>query len=269
MSIFTKESVENLKFVSMAKAKRDTGLSYIGTTNSSAKIAKAGKFNELTYIIYLSPANSSGFNVCAGATKECIDACLTESGHARIDTSGRIKNARINKTKLFYYNREFFMAWVIEEIRSARLKAKRNNMRFSIRINGTSDISLKLFKYKGLNLLQLFPDVPMYDYTKVFKRIKLQSEYPNYHLTYSYSGENWSECEIALKQGVNVAVVFLNELPETYKGYKVINGDISDLRYKDPKGVIVGLSYKLVKGDKSIDKEASKFIVTEHLKQLV
>jgi len=44
---------------------------------------------------------------------------------------------------------------------------------------------------------------------------------------------------------VNVAVVFRNKiLPETYLGYKVINGDKTDLRFLDEKGVIVGLYAK-------------------------
>ena len=43
----------------------------------------------------------------------------------------------------------------------------------------------------------------------------------------------------------NIAVVFKGkELPETYKGRKVINGDISDHRFLDPAGVVVGLLAK-------------------------
>ena len=42
---------------------------------------------------------------------------------------------------------------------------------------------------------------------------------------------------------MNVAAVF-HEVPETYLGRKVINGDETDLRFLDPKGVIVGLKAK-------------------------
>ena len=34
-------------------------------------------------------------------------------------------------------------------------------------------------------------------------------------------------------------------VPETYKGFKVIRGDEHDLRFTDPKNVIVGLKEKL------------------------
>jgi hypothetical protein len=43
--------------------------------------------------------------------------------------------------------------------------------------------------------------------------------------------------------GGNVAVVF-DELPKTYLGYEVINGDDTDLRFLDKKGVVVGLKAK-------------------------
>ena len=44
--------------------------------------------------------------------------------------------------------------------------------------------------------------------------------------------------------GGNVAVVFRKNLPTTYKGYQVVSGDISDLRFLDPRNSIVGLKAK-------------------------
>jgi hypothetical protein len=35
-----------------------------------------------------------------------------------------------------------------------------------------------------------------------------------------------------------------NKVPETYKGYKVVSGDETDLRFLDEQNVIVGLKYK-------------------------
>jgi hypothetical protein len=52
-----------------------------------------------------------------------------------------------------------------------------------------------------------------------------------------------------------VAAVF-SELPETYLGKPVINGDESDLRFLDAQGVIVGL---VAKGKAKKDK--SGFVV--------
>ena len=48
---------------------------------------------------------------------------------------------------------------------------------------------------------------------------------------------------MALQQGMNVAMVF-DKLPDTYMGRPVFNADETDLRFLDPKGVILGLKAK-------------------------
>ena len=92
------------------------------------------------------------------------------------------------------------------------------------------------------------------------KRFRLLQTYSNYDLTFSYSGHNWSACEEILdnKSG-RVAVVFEKSLPETYKGYKVVDGDAYDMRYVDEQGVIVGLKFKRVKN--KVEKTNNAFIV--------
>jgi hypothetical protein len=49
-------------------------------------------------------------------------------------------------------------------------------------------------------------------------------------------------------------------MPETWNGYRVINGDEHDLRHLDPKGVVVGLSPKGHKAKRS----TSGFVVRDH-----
>jgi len=74
----------------------------------------------------------------------------------------------------------------------------------------------------------------------------LRGELPeNYHLTFSLNEKNHKEGLEVLKCGGNVAMVFRNTPPKTYKGYNVINGDLHDMRFTDPKNVIVGLKEKL------------------------
>ena len=103
-----------------------------------------------------------------------------------------------------------------------------------------------------------FPDVQFYDYTKLPKpELRIR---PNYALTFSYSGHNLPDAPDALAHGVNVAVVFAVrkgfELPETWNGYRVIDGDLHDLRFLDPKGVVVGLRAK-----GRAKKQTSAFVV--------
>jgi hypothetical protein len=246
-------------FTTEQAARKLTGLSYLGSVNSSAKIEKNGKMGVLTYIIYLAPAFLSGRNVCPMHTKHCAKSCLAFSGRAKF-FKDLITNARIKKTDLFFDEREFFSQWCVAEITRYKKYAEKKGMEFSIRLNGTSDINPETIKVNGKNILQLFPDVQFYDYTKVFNRIRLTEKYPNYNLTYSYSGDNWLNCEIALMQNVNVSAVF-EQVPATFRGFKVVNGDESDVRYKDEKGVIVGLKYKKTSNDKTIDFSKNIFVI--------
>jgi len=266
-----KEKVKTLLYVDRSNATKQTGISYLGGIDISSKITKSQKFGAYTYIIYLSPYKSSGYNVCAGATNECIEACLNQSGRVRIERDNRIKTSRKKRTWLFYSNRDFFMQWMIDEIRNYKIKADIAGFDFAVRINGTSDLSLEIFKYKGKNILEIFPDVDFYDYTKINNRLKLMDKYSNYHLTLSYTGYNWTECIEALENGINVAAVFDTkkgqDLPIGYEGYEVVDGDLSDYRLTDPKGVIVGLRFKKVIND--IDLENNPFIVSTKETKLI
>jgi len=254
--------MNTMKFTTISNAKKVTGLSYLGSVASSSKIAKGLKYNEMTYILYLAPAEQSGYNVCPMSTEECRTACLTESGHNRIDVKkNAINKARIKKTKLFFEHRDFFMYWLITEITKAMFDADKKGYKFSVRINGTSDISLESFKVDGMNILEFFPIIQFYDYTKVANRFRLLDKYTNYDLTYSFSGHNMLQClDLLDKAKGRVAMVFEGKtLPISFMGYKVIDGDAYDMRYLDEQGVIVGLKFKKVRN--KIDTANNKFII--------
>lgn len=249
-----------MEFKSIAQAKRLTGLSYLGSTNSSAKIAKNGKVHNVdTYIIYLSPAETSGYNVCQHSTIECRKGCLNTSGRVKMETETKrpIQDARIKKTKLFFEHNEFFMAWMFAEIESYRKLAEKKGHGFSTRLNGTSDIDFTNYKHEGQTVYERFSDIQHYDYTKDANKV-VQPQPSNYHVTFSYSGRNEAMAKFYLKKGGNVAVVFNvakeTDLPETWNGYPVINGDESDVRYKDGSGVVVGLKWKNI-ANKELNNE--------------
>lgn len=239
-------------FQSLSQAKRDTGISYFGKINNGSKHKKAYKYKELVYTIYFAPAKSSGYEVCGGRTKECTAACLNMSGHNRMDAKReKINQSRIKKTKLFFEEKEFTVRWIIQEIRNGIKKAALHGYKFSVRLNNTSDISPEDFyiveNNVKLNLLQLFPGITFYDYTKIPGRIELLTKYPNYDLTFSFNGENMDICEAMLRRNVRIAIVFNGVLPDTFMGHPVINGDLYDMRYKDDRNVITGLHYKKVR----------------------
>jgi len=241
-----------MKFTTIANARKQTGLSYLGNINSSAKMIKNQIVsNNYTYIIYLAPANTSGYNVCSHSTPECRMGCLNTSGRAGIEIHSHktvILNARIKKTRLFFEDQDFFMQWMIAEIQMFQRKAKKDDYYFSIRLNGTSDIDWQAVKIGDKNIFEMFSDVQFYDYTK--NPYKFINKASNYHLTFSYTGHNWVKCNEFLQQGLNVAMVFkvkkATDIPTMYNGYEVINGDLTDYRPLDGQGVIVGLKWKRI-----------------------
>ncbi len=250
-----------MEFISKAQARRDTGLNYLGSVSETVKHKKSIKYGELTYSLYLAPAKTSGYEVCPGRTAECTRLCLNESGMNTMTQKIKgdvINESRIKKTKLFFEEKEFFMKWLIFEINAAKAKASRNRMTLSVRLNNTSDINPLDFELYGVNILEMFPDVQFYDYTKVADRANLMKVYKNYDVTYSYNGYNIEMCKQMLSHNVKVAMVFKNYIPDEYIGYKVINGDEYDMRYRDLETCIVGLKYKKVRN--SIDNNV-KFVI--------
>ena len=117
---------------------------------------------------------------------------------------------------------------------------------YSVRLNNTSDISPLEFHLNGKNILEIFPDVQFYEYTKVEDRIELMKTYKNYDVTFSYNGYNLSACQRMLLEKIRVAVVF-KVVPEEFMGYKVIDGDRYDMRYRDTEPTIIGIKYKRVR----------------------
>lgn len=218
------------------------GVAYLGNYSQSAKmVLNETVGNEITYSLYLAPWNLSGHQCCPNG-EHCHELCLNASGRNRGDIIIRgveestINKARIKKTKLFFENKDLFMDLLIYELTQAKGYAERNGMTFSVRLNCTSDISPLAFVKNGEHILNLFPDVTFYDYTKVPSRLEVATKYPNYSLTFSFDGHNWDTCEEFLQNGINVAVVFESDvLPIAYKGYRIIDMTKTDLRYKDPK----------------------------------
>lgn len=215
-------------------------------STNNTKTMKGEKLGYKTYIMYLSPftQNSKGINVCSHASKGCAEACLFGSGFGGIYTN--VEQGRIRKTEYFLSNRNDFMLQLKSEIERA-IRINKDKAIVTFRLNGTSDLPFEKYKvFDGKNIFELFPDVQFYDYTK--NHLRMTKELPsNYHLTFSRSETNEVKALELLNKGFNVAMVF-DKLPETYKGFKVVNGDLDDLRFLDDKNVIVGLKYKKMTG---------------------
>jgi hypothetical protein len=203
-------------------------------TTANYKTIKGEKLGVLTGILYLAPAKISGYEVCPRRSPGCTSACLFTAGMGAFST---VQQARINKTKQYFEDRKAFMAQLEKDIKALVRKASKLNMKPAIRLNGTSDID-----WVNSGIMDKFPTVQFYDYTKVLKRLR-QNIPANYNITFSKSEINEMDCRWALNLGFNVAVVF-NKLPETYLARPVVSGDETDVRFADARGVIVGLTAK-------------------------
>ena len=199
-----------------------------------------GLENIVVLHLNLAPADLSGYNVCPMASQGCKSACLHTAGNPVFQAQK--DKGRINRARFYMQDRDKFMTQLTRELVNFVKWCDKNKKIGVVRLNTTSDIS-----WENYNLFEKFPMLQFYDYTKIQKRaLKFaRGEYtPNYHLTDSLNEDNYDRAVEVLKEGGNIAVVFRKDLPNTFMGKKVVNGDLHDLRYLDPKNVVVGLKAK-------------------------
>ena len=225
-------------------------------TSQNYKTVKGEKQKYKTYVLYKKSGeieiDGKKKNSCPNKSAACYKYCLDNAGRGSFNA---VKLSRLIKTKRYYFDPARFKADVINEIhRKFKWWAKNKpDWRLAFRCDGTSDLGV------GRAISHSVPDsVNLYDYTKNFNVVKkyIDGDYSkNYHLTFSYSGENKKECIEALNMGVNVAVPFIHDHkpvrslptlwhPEQFWGYPVISGENSDLRFLDPSPSIVALKPK-------------------------
>jgi hypothetical protein len=211
-------------------------------STANPKIQKGTAKGYLSFILHLAPADLSGREVCPKRTKGCTDACLNKAGRGgmfkRGETTNVIQKARIRKTNEFFNNREQFMFDLYHDIVKAKKFAEKQGLIPVFRLNGTSDLSWEKYEVgtTGMNIFQLFPTTQFYDYTKVLGR--KVAHLPNYHLTFSKADGNDSDVAEALLQGMSVVAVY-DKVPAD-----VPSADEDDLRFLDPKGIMLGLKAK-------------------------
>jgi hypothetical protein len=207
---------------------------------NNTKINKSNKMENTNYwstLMHLRPINT---RICPYQDiAKCKNACLVTAGRGKFSN---VQEARQRKTELFLNNRNEFMSQLITDIQKFIRACQRKSKKPALRLNGTSDIQWENIKVDGQNLFEMFPDVQFYDYTKIPTR-KVE-QYQNYHLTWSYSEANEKYAEYFNKVPYNKAVVFNGDLPKTFKGLEVIDGDIHDMRFLDKPNVVVGLRAK-------------------------
>ena len=215
--------------------------------DGSTKVIKGNKKGFRTAILYLAPADLSGENMCAMAVLAgCDDPCLNLSGRG-VTTINQV--SRLRKTLFWLQYRDEAIALIKHEIALLEARAKREGWILLVRLNGTSDV-----RWERHGVIQAFPNVQFYDYTKLPNRRNVPA---NYDLTFSYSGKPGflPYVEIAKRNGMRIAAVFRSrEIVEklldnglSFFGMPVVDGDDTDIRHIDPQGSLVALYAKGVR----------------------
>jgi hypothetical protein len=229
----------------------------------------------------------------AGCDPNHGGGCLVNSGQAGVFSS--INIARIAKTRRYLDSRVDFMAELVRDVERFVKWCAKHGVKPAVRLNGTSDIPWETahpchrfvpteggkHSYTAFaSIFAAFPEVQFYDYTKVYKRA-YKALPSNYSLTLSYSEASPAYAaaviRTACETGLNMAVVYRSQdirdnmlasgdafgdasngvVSTTRVIRQVIDGDKTDMRFTDPKGVIVGLYAK----GRSAKRDTSGFVI--------
>jgi len=105
----------------------------------------------------------------------CHVICLNESGRGALPTA---QQARLKKTEFLNKDPNGFIDQMLRETENLMNRAEKRKLRAALRPNGTSDY---LWERKAPQLFTNFPELMVYDYTKIPNR----NVPSNYHLTFS------------------------------------------------------------------------------------
>src|SRR5581483_11020760 len=155
----------------------------------------------------------AGRTLCPFASPGCAASCFADYDRLAWPKNKRVAVAR---TRLLTQAPQRFYALLEAELARESVHAKRLGIPLVCRLNVVSDVP---FEREYPALFSRFPDVQFMDYTKNMRRM-LATRSQNYHLTFSRSERNESDCLTVLQAGGNVTVVFRKPpFPAMFWGY--------------------------------------------------
>lgn len=196
--------------------------------NKNLKTIKNMKKGYLTGVLYLAPHTlAGGVTVCPHSTPQCREHCLVTAGAGRFD---RVMEVRIKKTQWFLNDQLGFLEALRKDIDLLKVVADVEGLKPSVRLNGTSDI---LWETIDPSLFEDYKTVEFYDYTKYPPLTRTPPS--NYRLTYSWNTFSKPQYIEHCKQ-LDRPIAFIyqgRELPKSWNGYPVEDGDDTDCRNLD------------------------------------
>ena len=210
----------------------------LDTSNSNHKIKNSQLSREAVRIASLSLFPDD--LLCPSRhNADCANPCIVGAGCGAM---GNVIAGRKNKTDFYHADRAAFIAQLKRELTNFWKLCSRNNVRGYVRLNTFSDIQWE--RRENGSIPQSFPELTLYDYTKLASRLDRVPD--NYKLMFSYSDapKYRNQVRRALKSDRPISVVFYGPMPDRFLDRPVINGDDSDLNNLDHTGYIVVLRFK-------------------------
>jgi hypothetical protein len=235
------------------------------TVSGQPKTSKSLDAGVITAVIHLLPSTEYDaarirqgldplkVNLCPFAG-ECRAPCLNTAGRGGIPMTSykgsafanNVQRGRYRRTDLYFTDPAGFERAVLSDLDRVARFADKHGYTLGIRWNGTSDVDYATV-HPSLVARAGALGYEQYDYTK--RPVSYDPAAP-VRLVYSLD-RGWTRerhAERYLAAGGTVAVVFAvkagRSLPATWSGFPVIDGDLTDLRSRDPAGVVVGLRAK-------------------------
>jgi len=189
---------------------------------------------------------SEQWNTCRWSGK-CALTCLEGAGQGGL--SDMPNRARGWKTALLAEEPLVFFRLLVAEVDAlVRMAAGKRpeGWLVALRLNVFSDIRWELI-VPWLIKRATDGGVRVYDYTKGRGHRDLDlCESLGYDLSFSVDERTPDRAIATMRRPVVVFACRVGQLPETYMGRPVVDGDRSDCRFLEPTDAIVGLSYKRV-----------------------
>jgi len=232
---------------------------------SNPKLLKSRGVKVFSGVVHMLPAReydrlrvahnlpALGVNACPFAGM-CKATCLNTAGRGGIPMAtyakaasplrNNVEDGRFRRSHAFYTDRVKFLSTLFRDMRTLVRNATEQDMVPALRLNGTSDIDWSR-DYPEVIGYAVGLGITLYDYTK-----RPVSPGGPVHHTYSVdvSPARVRRAIAYMQAGGNAAVVFATPkgqaLPATWQGFPVIDGDLTDARFLDPRGVVVGLHAK-------------------------
>jgi hypothetical protein len=207
----------------------DNGSSLLTLPSAQPKV---GKNYRPTASVTLVAGSDGGLCV---SDAHCRQTCVVhESMRAQYENVKRARNAR---TDFLTTHPDLFLGLLLDRLQWAH---DRHGI-LDIRPNANSDVAWERIAPDLFALIATW-DGRAYDYTKRIDRVGFLAE--NYRTTFSVTRFTRPDTVQRITgRGDTVTAVFpsVAPLPATWRGLPVVDGDVTDDRFSDPAGSVVGL----------------------------